>query len=135
MFCSIRRKATLAAAVFALLVLVPVPLTPSPASDGKQAAEQRAGAAKGPLRVHPKHPHYFTDGSGKAIYLTGSHTWNSLQDWGTNDAIQPLDFKAFVKMLVAHHHNFTLLWTTELPTFRRLPTTANSPPDFSVAPH
>ncbi len=87
-----------------------------------------------PLRALATNPNYFTDGSGKAIYLTGSHTWNNFQDWGTNDAIQPLDFTAFVKMLVAHHHNFTLLWVTELPTFRGLPTTADSPPDFSVTP-
>jgi hypothetical protein len=45
-----------------------------------------------------------------------------------------LDFDAFVKMLVAHHHNFTLLWMTELPTFHALPTTASAPPDFSVTP-
>jgi hypothetical protein len=135
MFHSIRLNATLAAFIAALLVLVLLPSIGSSASNGKQAAKQPEGEAKGPLRVHQKNPRYFTDGTGKAIYLTGSHTWNSLQDWGTNDSIQPLDFKAFVKMLVAHHHNFTLLWTTELPTFRRLPTTANSPPDFSVTPH
>jgi hypothetical protein len=131
---SIRRRTSLVAAIFALLVLVMLP-SMSQAFDEKQSVGQPAGAAKGPLRVHPKNTRYFTDGSGRAIYLTGSHTWNSLQDWGTNDSIQPLDFKAFVKMLVAHHHNFTLLWTTELPTFRGLPTTANSPPDFSVTPH
>ena len=73
-----------------------------------------------PLRALSTNPNYFTDGSGKAIYLTGSHTWNNLQDWGTNGSIQPLDFTAYVKMLVAHNHNFTLLWATELPTFRRL---------------
>jgi hypothetical protein len=88
-----------------------------------------------PLRALSSNPNYFTDGSGKAIYLTGSHTWNNLQDWGTNGSIQPLDFPAYVKMLVAHNHNFTLLWATELPTFRGLPTTASSPPDFSVTPH
>src|SRR5262249_34950940 len=87
-----------------------------------------------PLRALATNPNYFTDGSGKAVYLTGSHSWNTVQDWGTNDTIRPLDFKAFVRMLVAHHHNFTLLWTTELPTFRRLPTTASNPPDFSVSP-
>jgi hypothetical protein len=87
-----------------------------------------------PLRALARNPNYFTDESGKAIYLTGSHTWNTLQDWGTNDAVQPLDFDAFVRMLVLHHHNFTLLWTTELPTLRGLPSTAKSPPDFSVAP-
>jgi hypothetical protein len=89
---------------------------------------------KAPLRALSTNPHYFTDGSGKAIYLTGSHSWNTLQDWGTNNTIQPLDFDAFVKMLVDHHHNFTLLWVTELPTFHGLPTTASAPPDFSVTP-
>jgi hypothetical protein len=34
--------------------------------------------AKGPLRVHPKNPRYFTDGTGRAVYLTGSHTWDNL---------------------------------------------------------
>jgi hypothetical protein len=38
--------------------------------------------AMGPLRVHPDNPRYFTDGSGRAIYLTGSHTWANLQDTG-----------------------------------------------------
>jgi hypothetical protein len=55
-----------------------------------------------PLRALATNPNYFTAGSDKAICLTGSHTWNTVQDWGTNDTIQPLDFKAFVKMLVAH---------------------------------
>jgi hypothetical protein len=87
-----------------------------------------------PLKALATNPNYFTDDTGKAIYLTGSHTWNNLQDWGTNGLIQPLDYPAYVKMLVAHNHNFTLLWATELPVFRGLPTTADSPPDFSVTP-
>jgi hypothetical protein len=87
-----------------------------------------------PLKVHPKNPNYFTDGSGKAVCLTGSHTWNTLQDWGTNDSIRPLDFNDFIEFLLLHHHNFTLLWTTELPVFRALPTTKDSPPDFTVTP-
>jgi hypothetical protein len=87
-----------------------------------------------PLRALSSNPSYFTSDSGRAVYLTGSHTWNALQDWGTNGSIQPLDFAAFVGMLVAHHHNFTLLWTTELPRFHGLPTTASAPPAFSVSP-
>lgn len=87
-----------------------------------------------PLKALSTNPNYFTDGSGKAIYLTGSQTWNTLQDWGTNERVQPLDFTAFVKMLVAHQHNFTLLWTTELPKVHALPSTASSPPDFTVSP-
>ena len=87
-----------------------------------------------PLRALSTNPHYFTDGSGKAIYLTGSHTWNNFQDWGTNGATQALVFTAYAKMLVDHHHNFTLLWAIELPVFRGLPTTASAPPDFTVTP-
>src|SRR5262249_49329772 len=37
-------------------------------------------SARGPLGVHPTNPRYFTGGSGKAVYLTGSHTWSNLQD-------------------------------------------------------
>ncbi len=93
-----------------------------------------AGPITAPLSALSSNPNYFTDGTGKAIYLTGSHSWNTLQDWGTDGSIQPLDFTAFVNMLLAHHHNFTLLWTTELPTFHNLPTAARTPPSFSVTP-
>ncbi|MGE3776134.1 MAG: hypothetical protein AB7F89_03030 [Pirellulaceae bacterium] len=46
-------------------------------------AQPPAKQSVGPLRVHPDNPRYFTDGSGKAVYLTGSHVWNTLQDQGT----------------------------------------------------
>jgi hypothetical protein len=36
----------------------------------------------GLLRAHPDNGRYFADDSGKAIYLTGSHTWANLQDIG-----------------------------------------------------
>ena len=105
---------------------------PPPASVAAAPASRPITA---PLKALATNPNYFADGTGRAVYLTGSHTWNNLQDWGTNGRIQTLDFAAYVKMMLAHNHNFTLLWTTELPTFRRLPTTASSPPDFSVTPH
>jgi hypothetical protein len=87
-----------------------------------------------PLRALSTNPNYFSDGGGKAIYLTGSHTWNDFQDWGTDASPQPFDFTAYVKMLVAHNHNFTLLWQTELPAFRGLPTQTTNSPDFTVTP-
>ncbi len=46
----------------------------------------KAAPVTGPLRVHPSNPRYFTDGtkmsngSLRAVYLTGSHHWNNLQD-------------------------------------------------------
>src|SRR6185295_11049549 len=105
-----------------------------------QGGRLPAGAAREesritiPLKAHSSNPNFFADASGKAVYLTGSHTWNDFQDWGTDDSPQPLDFAAYVKMLVAHHHNFTLLWQTELPVFRGLPTQAKDSPDFFVTP-
>ncbi len=45
----------------------PLPITPGP----------------GPLVVSQRNPRYFThrdDASGRAVYLTGSHIWNNLQD-------------------------------------------------------
>jgi len=35
---------------------------------------------KGPLRHNPINPRYFTDDSGRAVYLTRSHTWAVMQD-------------------------------------------------------
>jgi hypothetical protein len=64
-----------------------------------------AAPAAGPLRVHPTNPRYFTDGSGKAIYLTGSHTWRNVQD----SANVP-DFTAYLDFLKKYGHNYTRLW-------------------------
>jgi uncharacterized repeat protein (TIGR01451 family) len=86
-----------------------------------------------PLTVS-SNPNYFKDGAGRPIVLNGSHTWNTFQDWGTNDTINPVNFDEFVNFLVSHGHNFTLLWQTELPRFCNLPTTATLPPDFVVGP-
>jgi len=86
-----------------------------------------------PLAVSTSNPNYFQDASGTPIALCGSHSWNTLQDWGTNGTPQTLDFNAFVGFLTAHGHNFTLLWTTELPKFSNLPVTAASPPEFTVS--
>ena len=94
----------------------------------------RPGPIKAPLRALSTNPNYFTDDDGKAVYLTGSHTWNDFQDWGTDGSPQPFDFTAYVNMLVAHNHNFTLLWQTELPTFRGLPIQTSNSPDFTVTP-
>lgn len=68
------------------------------------------------------------------MVLCGSQTWNTLQDWGTDGTVRPLDFDAFVGFLKSHGHNFTLLWCTELPRFRGLPSTETAPPDFTVSP-
>jgi hypothetical protein len=74
-----------------------------------------ADPARGPLRVLTANPRYFTDGSGHAVYLAGSHTWDNLQDLGTGDPPPRFDYDAFLDFLVSHHHNFFRLWAWELP--------------------
>jgi len=93
-------KTALFAALTAYLVLQP---------------QAQAGAAAGPLRVHPSNPRYFTDGSGKAIFLTGSHTWGNLQDYryASLPSPPPMDFKAYLAFLERHHHNCFRLWAWE----------------------
>ena len=95
--------------------------------------ENLQSGVKGPLR-QSKNPNYFEDTTGTPLILCGSHSWNTLQDWGTNGAVSALDFNTFVGFLKAHGHNFTLLWTIELPRFRGLPTTEAAPPHFTVSP-
>jgi hypothetical protein len=76
-----------------------------------QALGQTASPpARGPLRVHPDNPRYFTDGSGKAVYLTGAHTWNNLVDMGPADPPERFDFEAYLDFLDRHGHNLIRLW-------------------------
>ena len=68
----------------------------------------------GPLRVHPQNPRYFTDDTGRAILLTGSHTWNNLVDMGPTDPPAAFDYDAYLDWMTKRHHNFFRLWTWEL---------------------
>lgn len=70
--------------------------------------------ATGPLRVSSANPRYFADPSGKIVYLTGSHVWNSLQDMGETDPPPPFDWQAYLDFLQRYHHNFVRLWRWEL---------------------
>lgn len=76
-----------------------------------------AAFGAGPLRVHSANPRYFTDDSGKAIYLTGSHVWISMRDGSTSDPPASFDYDAYLDFLVDRGHNFFRLWTWELPRF------------------
>ena len=63
-----------------------------------------------PLTVHPINPRYFTDTSGKAIYLTGFHTWNNLQH---NDVYPAVDYNEYLSLLKSYNHNFIRMWAWE----------------------
>lgn len=77
--------------------------------------------AAGALMVSPRNPRYFThrhDDSGRAVYLTGSHIWNNLQDGmgpGPEAPDQPeqMDFDAYLRFLTERGHNFIRLWRWE----------------------
>jgi len=73
--------------------------------------------ATGPLRVLAGNAHYFTDGSGKAILLTGSQTWDAFQDLDQSSAPAAFDFNSYVNFLKSHGHNVTILWRKDLPTY------------------
>jgi hypothetical protein len=63
-----------------------------------------------PLFVHPTNPRYFADGSGRAVYLTGSHTWNNLQH---NDVYPCVDYDQYLDFLQEYNHNFMRMWAWE----------------------
>ncbi len=83
----------------------------------RRATNEVSTKATGPLRPHPTNPRYFADGarqpdgSLKAVYLTGSHTWPNLIDRGPSDPPPAFDFSAYLEFLQKHHHNFIRLWS------------------------
>ena len=77
------------------------------------------------------HSRFFLDQSGKAVYLTGSHTWNSFQDWGSSNPPPRFEYAKYLDLLTRHGHNFIRLyvweqasgvaWTNEPVWFSPLP--------------
>lgn len=72
----------------------------------------------GPLVVSRANPRYFTVDDREAVYLTGSHIWNNFHDGlgpGGSCAERPEenDFRAYLKFLTDHGHNFIRLWRWE----------------------
>ena len=82
------------------------PDVPKPAISG-------ATFPAGPLKVSSTNPRYFADRLGRVVYLTGFHTWSSLQDADRFDPPRRFDFDRYLWYLQAYHHNFIRLWTTE----------------------
>ena len=77
----------------------------------------QSAPAAGPLRISPENPRYFADGSGKIVFLTGSHTWSNLKDMGKTDPPPSFDFTAYLDFMQQHHHNFIRMWTWELSQY------------------
>jgi hypothetical protein len=94
----------------------------SEAPTAPRTAKPKAGL--GPLRVLESNPRYFTDGSGRAVYLTGSHVWWNLLGGRTwRVACLPIvpsefDYAGYLDQLRRYNHNFFRLWTFELTRWR-----------------
>ncbi len=63
----------------------------------------------GPLRANPSNPRYFTDDTGRAIYLTGSHTWATLVDIKLKGDPE-FPYGEWLDFMQAHNHNFMRMW-------------------------
>jgi hypothetical protein len=71
------------------------------------AAQSSNPPITGELTVS-RNPHYFQDAKGAPLILNGSQSWNTLQDYGTDGSVQPLDFDAFRQI---SHRPWTQLYS------------------------
>ena len=69
---------------------------------------------KSTLKADSKNPRYFSDNSGRLVYLTGSHTWENLQDMLIKGD-KPFDFAGYLEMMKKNGHNFMRMWMFEQP--------------------
>ena len=72
-----------------------------------------SSSGKGPLRVHPDNPRYFADGSGRAVLLTGSHTWANFQERGVEGETPDFDYERHLDFMQELGHNFMRMWRWE----------------------
>jgi hypothetical protein len=82
---------------------------------GQTVRNRESGAPMGPLKVSSRNPRYFSDPSGRVVYLAGAHTWNNLVDMDSQYPPHPFDFEAYLDFLKAHNHNLIRLWAWEVP--------------------
>lgn len=78
-----------------------------------QTPVQLSPAIHGPLKHLVVNPNYFTDNTGKAIFLTGSHTWENFQDITSEENLPRFDWKEYQDMMESKHHNFMRFWIWE----------------------
>ena len=67
------------------------------------------------LRVLASNPRYFTNGSGRPVYLTGSHVWWNLAgdmtwDFCLRRPAVPFSYDSYLRELAGYGHNFIRLW-------------------------
>jgi acetyl esterase/lipase len=111
--------------------------TPGDEASKHLFAFMRGCLPMGPLSVHPDNPRYFRNpATGRAVYLTGSHVWNNLQEMEPPGSTAGFDFDGYLDFLVEHHHNFIRLWRWESTGWDSSSSSwKNANTQFVVAPH
>jgi hypothetical protein len=80
--------------------------------------QSSAAAAKGPLRVHADNPRHFTDGTGRAVYLTGFEYGDVVREDGSPGP-DAMEFTRFLDIAEQYGTSFVRLWRwNELAKFR-----------------
>ncbi|MFN6945469.1 MAG: DUF6298 domain-containing protein [Cytophagaceae bacterium] len=100
------------ATIYIVVTLIPFILVFACTSDSMvKENSNRPDTAINTLRIHPINPRYFTDKSGKAIYLTGSHTWYNIHSSPGGLIPTYNDFEKYLDFMQSYGHNFVRLWT------------------------
>jgi hypothetical protein len=69
-----------------------------------------------PISKHPGNGRWFREPiSGRAIALTGSHTWDNMQDVGPGDPPTAFNWGIYLSNLTSWGHNFIRLWSLAPP--------------------
>lgn len=71
----------------------------------------------GPLVPSSSNPNFFMRPDGKVIVLSGTQTWDTMQNTSESSTPEVFDFTAYVNFLSAHGHNTTILWHKDLPKY------------------
>ncbi|WP_168566121.1 DUF6298 domain-containing protein [Crateriforma spongiae] len=80
---------------------------------GQSADPAIVHASMGPLTVHRSNPRFFSTPDGRAVWLTGSHTWATLQERGIEGETPDFDYPRYLDFMHRHGHNFLRLWVWE----------------------
>lgn len=89
----------------------------------------------GPLRVSENNPRYFTDDQGKAVYLTGSHTWNNLVEMKSAEGQKEFDYTDYLKWMKKYNFNFIRLWAWEILNWDTSANKESNDQNLTVYPH
>src|SRR5262249_20865755 len=99
-------------------------------------AQQATAAINGVLRVSHTNPRYFTDDSGRAIYLAGAQSSFEMQDdawggWQAPGVHVTSAFTHYLDILQSHNQNLLRFWSVETSGWDTNPSVSATPMRYS----